>query len=54
MTTYPLLTATIFLPLVGGAVILFSSERLARWIALATTLVILVVSAPLYWSFNKD
>ena len=54
MTTYPLLTATIFLPLAGGAVILFSSERLARWIALATTLVILVVSAPLYWSFNKD
>ena len=54
MTTYPILTAIIFLPLVGVAVILMSSERLARWIALTTTLVILVVSAPLHWSFNKD
>ena len=54
MMSYPLLTATIFLPLVGGAVILFGSERLARWIALATTLLTLAISAPLYWSFNKD
>ena len=54
MTTYPLLTMTIFLPLVGGAAILFGGERLARWIALATTLLTLAVSAPLYWSFNKD
>jgi len=54
MTTYPILTTIIFLPLVGVAVILMSSERLARWIALTTTLVILVVSVPLHWSFNKD
>ena len=54
MTTYPILTAIIFFPLVGVAVILMSSERLARWIALTTTLVILVVSASLHWSFNKD
>ncbi|MDA2932902.1 NADH-quinone oxidoreductase subunit M [Acidobacteria bacterium AH-259-D05] len=55
MTTYPLLTVTIFLPLVGVVVILLlGSRRLTRWVALATTLATLVVSAPLYWSFNKD
>ena len=55
MTGYPLLTAIIFLPLVGAAVVLlFGSERLARWMALATTLAVLAVSAPLYWSFDKS
>src|SRR6266571_1762527 len=54
MTAYPVLTTTTFLPLVGGALILlFGSERLARWIALATTLATLAVSLPLYWQFDK-
>lgn len=54
MTVYPVLTATTFLPLVGAVSILFlGSERLARWIALATTLATLAVSAPLYWRFDK-
>src|SRR2546427_8035884 len=54
MTAYPVLTTTTFLPLVGGALILlFGSERLARWIALATTLATLAVSAALYWYFDK-
>src|SRR2546425_11425954 len=54
MTAYPVLTTTTFLPLVGAALILlFGGERLARWIALSTTLATLVVSAPLYGSFNK-
>ncbi len=54
MTTYPVLTATTFLPLVGAAVILLvGSGRLARWLALATTLATLEVSVPLYLSFNK-
>ena len=52
--TYPLLTMLIFLPLVGGAAILFGGERLARWIALATTLLTLALSSPLYWSFDKE
>ncbi len=48
MTAYPVLTTTTFLPLVGAALILlFGSERLARWIALSTTLATLAVSAPL-------
>ena len=54
MTAYPVLTVTIFLPLVGAALILlFGGERLARWIALATTLGTLAVSAPLYLHFDK-
>ena len=45
MTAYPVLTATTFLPFVGAALILlFGSERLARWIALATTLATVAVS----------
>ena len=53
MTGYHL-TATTFLPLVGAVVILLvGSERLARWIALATTVATLAVSAPLYRSFDK-
>jgi NADH-quinone oxidoreductase subunit M len=55
MTAYPVLTATTFLPLAGAVFIVLSgSERFARWIALATTLVTLVVSAPLYGSFDKS
>ena len=54
MTAYPVLTTTTFLPLVGAALILLlGRERQARWIALATTLATLAVSAPLYWSFDK-
>jgi len=54
MIAYPVLTATIFLPLVGAALILLlASERFARWIALATTLSTLAVSAPLFWYFDK-
>lgn len=54
MTAYPVLTATTFLPLVGAvSILLLGSERLSRWIALATTLATLAVSAPLYWRFDK-
>ena len=53
MTAYPVLTTTTFLPLAGAAVILFGSDRLARWTALITTLATLAVSAPLYWHFDK-
>jgi NADH-quinone oxidoreductase subunit M len=53
MTAYPVLTTTTFLPLAGAAVILFGSDRLARWTALITTLATLAVSTPLYWHFDK-
>ncbi|MGH9892217.1 MAG: complex I subunit 4 family protein, partial [bacterium] len=53
MTTYATLTVATFLPLVGAAVILVFGERLARWIALATTLTTFAVSVPLYLRFDK-
>ena len=54
MSAYPVLSATTFLPLVGAALILLlGSERLTRWIALATTIATLAVSAPIYWHFDK-
>jgi len=53
VTTYPILTATTFLPLAGAAAILLFGERLARWIALVTTLMTLGVSVPIYLRFDK-
>jgi NADH-quinone oxidoreductase subunit M len=53
VTTYPVLTAAIFLPAIGAAVLFLCGERLARWIALATTLATLAVSSPLYFGFDK-
>ena len=54
MTDYPVLTATTFLPLAGAVLILLvGSDRLARLMALATTLATLAVSAPLYFYFDK-
>jgi NADH-quinone oxidoreductase subunit M len=51
---YPILTVSTFLPLIGAALIFASPERLARWIALLTTLATLAVSAPLYLNFDKS
>jgi NADH-quinone oxidoreductase subunit M len=51
--TYPILTATTFLPLAGAALILVLGGRMARWIALAATLLTLAVSIPLYLGFDK-
>ena len=53
MTTHPILTFTTFLPLVGAAAILLLNQRLARWIALATTVGTLAHSVPLYLNFDK-
>ena len=50
---YPVLTVTTFLPLAGAAAIILLGDRLARWIALATTLAVVAVSAPLYAQFDK-
>jgi len=50
---YPILTVTTFLPLVGAAAIIMLGDRLARWIALATTLIVVAASAPLYVQFDK-
>ncbi len=55
MTHFPILTATTFLPMLGAVFILFvGNNRWPRWIALATTLATLVISVPLYCSFDKN
>ena len=51
--SYPVLTVTTFLPMIGAGIILLLGERPARWIGLATTVATLAVSAPLYVSFDK-
>jgi NADH-quinone oxidoreductase subunit M len=53
VTGYPILTVTALLPLAGAAAILLCSERLARWMALAATLLTLAVSTPLYLRFDR-
>jgi NADH-quinone oxidoreductase subunit M len=50
---YPILTTMTFLPLVGAVAILLFSARLARWIALTTTLTTIAVAVPLYVRFDK-
>ena len=53
MTTR-VLTEAIFLPLAGAAAILvIRSDRLARWLALLTTIATFAVSMPLYLGFDQ-
>jgi NADH-quinone oxidoreductase subunit M len=58
MTTWPILSITTFLPLVGTLLIYISrgddepARRNARWIALWTTLVTFAVSLILVWRFD--
>ncbi len=55
MTGFPVLTTITFLPLVGAAAVLFSGgQRLSRWIALATTISNLAISAWLYRHFDTS
>ncbi len=52
-----LLTAMIFLPLLGGLLILFlpsGKETLYRWVALAVSLVPLALSVVLYLQYNRN
>ena len=52
--TYPVLTAATFLPSLGAALIFVCPVRLARWIALVTTIATLAVSVPLYLAFDRS
>ncbi len=51
---YPILTALVFLPLVGAAVIFFVKEGAIRWVALAVSLVEFVISLPLWLAFDSS
>jgi len=52
MTSVPWLTAIIFLPLAGAAVLFFVKEHQARWAALAITLADFLLSLPLWRGFD--
>jgi NADH-quinone oxidoreductase subunit M len=54
VTAYPVLSLSIFLPLVGAAAILAFSDRMARWLGLGATVATLAVSLPLYVGFDKS
>jgi NADH-quinone oxidoreductase subunit M len=57
MTSWPILSVIVFLPLVGALFIAFLSDdeagvRNARWLALWTTLVTFIISLILVWRFD--
>jgi NADH-quinone oxidoreductase subunit M len=60
MTTWPILSVTTFLPVVGALIIYISrgddeaARRNSRWIALWTTLVTFAVSLILVWRFDPS
>lgn len=53
---YPILSALIFLPFIGAAVILLigrSQETLTKWVALAVSIAAFILSIPLFTDFDK-
>jgi NADH-quinone oxidoreductase subunit M len=58
MASWPILSVTTFLPIVGALFLLFlqgedeAVKRNARWVALWTTLVTLAVSLIMVWRFD--
>ena len=55
MTTLPLLSITIFIPLIGALLIVFnkaSNDQNARWVALWTSLVTFILSLVLWGNFD--
>jgi NADH-quinone oxidoreductase subunit M len=55
-TDMPLLSLLIWLPIIGGTVVLFTGNdknaRVARWLALTVATVTFLISLPLYTGFN--
>ena len=49
-STWPILSFCIWLPIIGGAIVAFLGERAhtARWVALAISILVFVVSIPLF------
>ncbi len=59
MTSWPILSVIVFLPLVGALFIAFLSDdeagvRNARWLALWTTLITFIISLILVWRFDPS
>ncbi len=54
--TFPILSVTVFLPLVAGLIILLlpkAREQWARWVALAAAILILLLSFVVYFGYNS-
>lgn len=56
MNAYPLLSLAIWLPIIGGAVVLFCGTEsrlpLSRWLSLLVALITLLITVPLYTGFD--
>lgn len=53
--SYPILTWTVFLPLIGALLLLFMrNDSLVRWTALLFTIATLIISLPLLGNFDKS
>ncbi len=52
--SFPWLTALICIPLIGAAAVFFVKDSSARLIALAATVVDLLISLPLWWLFDAS
>ena len=55
-STWPLLSLCIWLPILGGAIVALAGERanVARWLALAVSIVVFVVSIPLWTGYDAS
>jgi NADH-quinone oxidoreductase subunit M len=57
MTDWPILSAVIWLPIFGGALVLMSGDRapnVSRWLALAVAVLTFLLSIPLYTGFDNS
>ena len=55
--SYPILSVTIFVPVLGALVLMLLPRRnldATRWVALATSIIVFVLSVPLFTAFDKS
>jgi NADH-quinone oxidoreductase subunit M len=54
---WPILSATIWLPIIGGALVLTSGDKapnVTRWLALLVAVLTFLISIPLYTGFDPS
>lgn len=54
MSTWPLLSLLIWLPIVSSAVVMACRARVARWICLASATSVLALSVMIAWAYNRS
>ncbi len=55
LTSYPILSTLIWLPIIGGLLVLFAgrnNDTVAKWLSLATALATFILSIPLWTGFD--